>query len=740
LKWRGTLQSTKSLTLYNATWTAGPVYTLLGHASFATDHQRLSSTTAFASACIDNNIRILCYVDMAPARSYLGHKLRSLGRKLLRRADPAQKGTALGVADENNDDGESAQDVPRRVDEVLDENDGDGENLQDVPGFLKKSLDPHWIDIEMMGYWLQKCETEHGDKCCNPLGLDMSSLGRPELLIDIRKKCLVAAEPGHRYACLSYVWGGAATLKAEKGNIDSLMQDRALELYREEIPGTIRDTIGLVDQLGIPYLWVDSLCIVQDDTEAKGSQIQAMAGIYAKAYVTIIAGNGWDANHGLRGIQGVTEPRQLSPFLKNSFRDNLQPYSGIWYSRGWTFQEMIFSPRKIMFQYRLVIWECSENSWHEASLSKVSALPGVAQIHTSINRWASQVQFSALPDVKQYVDMAYEFATRKLTYPQDAWNAISSLLSVMSSSFVGGFISGLPEMFLNEALLWQPREPMQRRVPTDADSLLPSWSWIGWEGEITKDEWVDHFSHLYLSRSLPPSSSREVVLQVRPLVKWFYGNTLQERLPAHVVGDNYIGHLADKSTLPVPADWSYDEDAQGFYHHDKNGRRTNEDPFNYPLPTASSPSPRLTPARYLFCRTTRGVFKINHQNFDWTPRQASLIIGLEDSTGNGVGALNLDLDLTDFTYPPYGTEYELVAIAAGSLIHDSYDMGEVSALLDWGNFVTRTGTPPSDPRIVDFCYVFWIGWKDGIAYRRGLGRVFKPAWDREATEIDLVLG
>jgi hypothetical protein len=65
-----------------------------------------------------------------------------------------------------------------------------------------------------------------------------------------------------------------------------------------------------------------------------------MAGIYANAYVTIITANGWNANHGLRGIQGVTEPRQLSSFSKASFQGTFQPFDSIWYSRGWTFPEL----------------------------------------------------------------------------------------------------------------------------------------------------------------------------------------------------------------------------------------------------------------------------------------------------------------------------------------------------------------------------------------------------------------
>jgi hypothetical protein len=72
--------------------------------------------------------------------------------------------------------------------------------------FLTKMPDPSWIDIEMIGYWLKKCDMEHGENCRRPFGLDPSRLGKPQWLIDVRRKCLTsAAEPELRYACLSYV-------------------------------------------------------------------------------------------------------------------------------------------------------------------------------------------------------------------------------------------------------------------------------------------------------------------------------------------------------------------------------------------------------------------------------------------------------------------------------------------------------------------------------------------------------
>ena len=145
---------------------------------------------------------------------------------------------------------------------------------------------------------------------------------------------------------------------------------------------------------------MDCLCIVQDDAELKHAQIQEMGAIYARAYVTIVAANGWDANHGLRGIHSVTEPRQLSRFTEDNFHESLQPHSSIWYSRGWNFQEMIFARRKIMFHYQVAVWECQCATWHEAT--KTNTIPSIANDTGrtfQMNRWGWRNTFGLWPDV-----------------------------------------------------------------------------------------------------------------------------------------------------------------------------------------------------------------------------------------------------------------------------------------------------------------------------------------------------
>jgi len=103
---------------------------------------------------------------------------------------------------------------------------------------------------------------------------------------------------------LSYCWGAAATLMHQKSNSVSLRTDEAL--HTSKIPATIRDAIALVQGVGERYLWVDALCIVQDDLVSKGVHLTQMGLIYSLATFTIIAAAGEDADAGLPGVLSVT--------------------------------------------------------------------------------------------------------------------------------------------------------------------------------------------------------------------------------------------------------------------------------------------------------------------------------------------------------------------------------------------------------------------------------------------------
>jgi hypothetical protein len=89
---------------------------------------------------------------------------------------------------------------------------------------------------------------------------------------------------------------------------------------------------------------------------------------------------------------------------------------------------MIFSPRKIMFQYQLAIWECNNGSWHESSLCTIPTALEASYFKPTTSPWQSQIEISCWPDVQQYISIVHDYARRKLTYGDDALHAITSLL------------------------------------------------------------------------------------------------------------------------------------------------------------------------------------------------------------------------------------------------------------------------------------------------------------------------
>jgi len=157
--------------------------------------------------------------------------------------------------------------------------------------------------------WLDTCEYDHGETCkAEPRqGEDIRIL-----LIDVVDKRLVSGSSTCRYLALSYVWGDVSMLRMLKSTLKKYSVAGSLDPQNPDIPKTISDAMYLVFALGERYLWIDSLCIVQDDTEQKHYYISRMDVIYSNAVATIVALSGKDANAGLPGIRpGSRRPQMI---------------------------------------------------------------------------------------------------------------------------------------------------------------------------------------------------------------------------------------------------------------------------------------------------------------------------------------------------------------------------------------------------------------------------------------------
>jgi hypothetical protein len=214
--------------------------------------------------------------------------------------------------------------------------------------FCARTFDAGQIDFEMLRQWTRQCQSWHGDSCeASIIPYEGHPSDYPSFrLVDIHNQCVTRQSANHcKYAALSYVWGRVGSLCSTKSNISELEQPGALakEPHRERLPETIKDAMIVLKELGLRYLWVDMLCIVQDDDESKAEAIGSMDLVYGEAFLTVIAATGQDANAGLPGVrpnsrgeaQRIVEvmpglrlvaPRHWDDGLSNSVYD----------SRAWT--------------------------------------------------------------------------------------------------------------------------------------------------------------------------------------------------------------------------------------------------------------------------------------------------------------------------------------------------------------------------------------------------------------------
>ena len=292
-------------------------------------------------------------------------------------------------------------------------------------------------DIKLLNSWLHLCKTYHITQC----GRERARCGPAIRLIDTKAQRIVAYRPGDprvlTYVALSYVCGdkGQSYISAVV-KYSHLANDGSLKNLN--LPHTISDAISLVQRLGLQYLWVDALCIDQDDSSDRAEQISDIGFVYENALFTIIAASGIDCEAGLPGVRAGTRFNEqriveagdivlLSSIQTPSDR-SLTSETSKWARRGWTFQEELLSSRQIIFTDEQVWWRCGCATWCEDSQLETRDLAGFLLTGQEYAEPLKQ-RFSTL-EPETYFKLAADYAQRQLTFASDALNAFAGTLSM----------------------------------------------------------------------------------------------------------------------------------------------------------------------------------------------------------------------------------------------------------------------------------------------------------------------
>jgi hypothetical protein len=217
--------------------------------------------------------------------------------------------------------------------------------------YLVRPIRREKIDFAVARRWLDLCKAHHEGCRVNPV---LKEQGRSHpadevpnfRCVDVVQNCLVKPGRDSQYTALSYVWGRRHFFKTLKSNVKKLEQPHGLENpeYWDEIPLTVKDAMQATREMGLKYLWVDSLCIVQDDdTGRKDEAMGKMYLIYGTADLVLIAASGPDAYAGLSGVRpgsrGLRQPiEEIASGFRLAFKARWQDsIEGVaYYTRGWT--------------------------------------------------------------------------------------------------------------------------------------------------------------------------------------------------------------------------------------------------------------------------------------------------------------------------------------------------------------------------------------------------------------------
>ncbi|KAH8597052.1 heterokaryon incompatibility protein-domain-containing protein [Bisporella sp. PMI_857] len=288
------------------------------------------------------------------------------------------------------------------------------------------------------------------------------------------------------YTTLSHCWGTSQQFTTTKAT----MIDRHHGISITQLPQTFQDAVAITREVGIRYLWVDSLCICQDDAEEWQRESSKMAEVYANSYLSIAAARSASDTDGflaprppreyvpLQVLVNETPSTVLAFIIPNAYaavgwrirKMSHEPLS----KRAWSLQERYLAMRTIHFTSSQLAFECNSGFQTEDGYSETG------HIFTLNSSLSPNILSSWALIVERY-------SKRSLTRPSDKLPALSGLASSFhksmesSDSAADDYVAGLWRRNLIDYLYWFPKKRKGVRPPA---YRAPSWSWAALDGAM----------------------------------------------------------------------------------------------------------------------------------------------------------------------------------------------------------------------------------------------------------------
>lgn len=281
---------------------------------------------------------------------------------------------------------------------------------------------------------------------------------------------------GQRYATLSHSWGAQKdVIKLTRQTLDFFLK----EIPLDRLPKTFTEALVITKRLGLDFIWIDTLCIIQDDEEDWQTESALMTSVYGGSTCTIAASSARNPTEGcfvttpyfsggLRtrvtddGRQRVQDFRQQQVYELSTFETHLG-------TRAWALQEKMLAPRTIHFGERGAFWECKTLI---ASEHLPEGFP--RQLVSPIVRREGKFEWH-WPQIVQL------YSAANLTFGKDKLPALSGIARLGYNETGDQYLAGLWRNNLESQLCWRLWDVQPLERPT---FRAPAWSWASIDGKV----------------------------------------------------------------------------------------------------------------------------------------------------------------------------------------------------------------------------------------------------------------
>jgi len=358
--------------------------------------------------------------------------------------------------------------------------------------------------------WIADCITNHTN--CGVK--NTAEPWYPSRLLDCGPSGDLHQAPGYRliettvtapqgpYMTLSHCWGGVDCLKLTTTNYSNMLE----MIPHSSLPRLYQDAVDVVRRLGVRFLWIDSICIIQegDFSEDWRHEVSRMCDVYSNSYCNISPTAAPNAHHtmfnsrhsGLVSPAIVDGPKQSFIISESRFWEQ-EVSQAVLNTRAWVLQERLLSPRILHFGRHQLLWECNHKS---AAELYPDGIPSSLNLSRNMNfkDWLPKPSTGSTQSTEGYQkweDIVSAYTTCKLTFPSDKLPAISSIAKILRPILQDQYVAGLWRRFLECQLLWSVTRgnvPPQSttggtRGQHGASSYrCPSWSWASVDGQINQ--------------------------------------------------------------------------------------------------------------------------------------------------------------------------------------------------------------------------------------------------------------